>query len=81
MPQVAVAVAVKAAAFVATGFGLSATANLAVFAVATKVFTAAIYVALTVGPSLYSRRLAKKAMRNTLDQGRTVMVRQPAAPR
>jgi hypothetical protein len=81
MPQVAVAVAVKAAAFVATGFGLSATANLAVFAVATKVFTAAIYVALTVGPSLYSRRLAKRAMRNTLDQGRTVMVRQPAAPR
>jgi hypothetical protein len=81
MPQVIPTIVAKAAAFVATGFGLSSTANLAVFAVASNVFTAAIYVGLTVGPSLYSRKLAKKALRNSLDQGRTLMIRQPAAPR
>jgi hypothetical protein len=81
MPPAIVAVAAKAAAFVATGFGLSATANLAVFAIATKVFTAAIYVGLTIGPNLYARRQAKKAMRNSLNQGRTIMVREAASPR
>ena len=39
-------------------------------------------VAISVGSSLYSRNLAKKAQRaSSIDQGRTIMVRQPAAPR
>jgi fibronectin type 3 domain-containing protein len=52
--------------------------------VTTAFVTKAIYVlALTSANAIYSRRQLKKAMRSaaSLDQGRTLMVRQPAAPR
>ena len=42
-------------------------------------FTALI--AATVISTQHTRRQLKRAMRNSLDQGRTLMIRQPAAPR
>lgn len=69
MPPVVAAVAVAAQAAVAK-----------ITTVAIVKF--ALRVALAVAISAYSRRQAKKAMRGaTLDKGRTIMVRQAAAPK
>ena len=40
-----------------------------------------VYSTLATGSSLYSRAQAKKAMRSMRNQGQTVMVREPTAPR
>jgi hypothetical protein len=85
MPPVVAAAAAKAAGFVATfaanTLGVSAATALTVAKVTYYATTAIIYASVAAGSAAYARKMAKKAMRNTLDQGRTVMVRQPAAPR
>jgi hypothetical protein len=79
MPQAIPAVAAAASAF----FSKTAIVVLGKAITYGMIAKVAFNVVLAAGISMYSRRQAKKAMRSgaSLDKGRTLMVRQAAAPR
>lgn len=83
MPQAFPAIA---AAFAKTAFNVAVTTAVSSTLIATVTYGAIAKVALVLAMSAvsasYSRKQARKAMRGvSIDQGRTIMVREPAAPR
>ncbi len=77
MPHAFIIAIAKAVSGYALKLGVSAfVANVIAGAV-----IALSYATLVVGPSLYSRSQAKKAARAGIDRGRSIMVREPTAPR
>jgi hypothetical protein len=77
MPQAFIFAVAKAAGTYALKLGASAA--VANFIAATVI--ALSYATLIVGPALYARSQAKKAARASMNQGRSIMVREPTAPR
>jgi hypothetical protein len=82
MPQAIIAAAAATKAFLATtAFTIAANTAAATAVTYGTILKFTLLAASTIVSSSYARKQAKKAMRNTLNQGRTEMIRSPAAPR